>query len=561
MSAERTATRGLTLLTTTALLALGTVTLGPGTAHAADAAPVGIGRAVTDSDRRGLFSVSAWTDATGADIVSVSARIRSGADVVTEVPALTEQSWDKGRFRVPESAMLKLTEDRGAIPALGRYAIDVTAKDSKGNTTTRQDAGVLDFTLTPRFGELKQENNPNRENPRLRLRTTLMGEQPGSGDLVPLDNATVTFFRTYTGDKPEPAASVTAVTDASGAVTSPEIEIRGWANLRAAHTANTATAHGSAAVHAGLSITPYTVKVTARADRARLLPGDAATVTGRVTHGAANTPVEGTDISVGFRYGGGSGPTAPKTVRTDADGRFTATLTGATGLSLSGWSAQPAEFYVSGEATGALAVPVESALRGVRSTLAADHKVTVTGSVAAVYDREARFAEEPVQLQHSKDGRTGWTKVASAKTAYYSGEFSLSAKGSDGGYYRVHHPTTDAYAESFGPAHHLTRTATRVTSVNAGPEPVTKGKTVTVTGVLQEKSGSGWKAYRGKAVDLYFQAKGSTKWSYVTWGRPASNGKITLKTKAVKDGTWTFRHVGDSKHFNSTSGTDYVDVR
>lgn len=558
MSAERALTRTVALIATTALLTTGTVVLGAGTAFA-DPAPVGIGRAVTDGQQRGLFSVNAWTDATGADIVSVSARIRSGSDVVTEIPALSEQSWDKGRFRVPESAVLKLTEDQGAVPALGRYAIDVTAKDSKGNTTTRQDAGVLDFTLAPRLGELKQENNPSRENPTVRLRTTLMGEQPGSGDLVPLDDATVTFVRTYTGDTPDPVA-VTAVTDASGAVTSPGIDIRGWANFRATHTADTATAHGSSTTYESLTITPYNVKITAKSDRTRLLPGASATVTGRVTHGTADTPVEGTGIRVGFQNGG-AGHATHKTVRTDADGRFTAGLTGPTGLGLSGWSARAAEFYVSGEASGKLAVPAESAVRGVRSTLAADGLVTVTGALAAVYDRGAAFSDEPVQLEHSKDGRTGWKKVASAKTSYWSGEFSLSAKGSTGGHYRVHHPATDAYTESFGPSHLLTRTATRVTSVNAGPEPVTKGRTVTVSGVLQEKAGSGWKAYQGRAVDLYFKARGSTKWSYVTWGRPASNGRITLKTKAVKDGTWTFRHAGDSKHFNSTSGTDYVDVR
>ena len=35
------------------------------------------------------------------------------------------------------------------MPHYGRWTVQVTATDSAGNTTTRDDAGTLDFTLRP----------------------------------------------------------------------------------------------------------------------------------------------------------------------------------------------------------------------------------------------------------------------------------------------------------------------------------------------------------------------------------------------------------------------------
>ncbi|MEV3854059.1 hypothetical protein AB0J38_06995 [Streptomyces sp. NPDC050095] len=127
---------------------------------------------------------------------------------------------------------------------------------------------------------------------------------------------------------------------------------------------------------------------------------------------------------------------------------------------------------------------------------------------------------------------------------------------------RVHYVLTNRFTESTGPVAHLTRRATRIASLNAGPEPVTKGKSVRVTGFLQEAN-SGWKPMKYTRVSLYFQAKGSTAWTYVTAGKTDSTGWVALNGKATKDGTWVIRYYasGDSTHFYSTSYADYVDVR
>ncbi len=84
---------------------------------------------------------------------------------------------------------------------------------------------------------------------------------------------------------------------------------------------------------------------------------------------------------------------------------------------------------------------------------------------------------------------------------------------------------------------------------------------MTVTGVLQQLSGTAWKAYAGQPVQLWFQAKGASKYTLVSSGKTSSTGLATLKGKATVDGTWLIRYLGDATHFNSTATGDFVDVR
>ncbi|MCX4584486.1 hypothetical protein [Streptomyces sp. NBC_01481] len=548
--------RTLTLLTAVAALSVSVLPIAPA-AFAEEASPVGIGPAGTLDTERGLFAVTAWTDTAGADIVSVSAKVRSGQTVVAEVPSLTELSWPKGRFQVPESAVLKLAEDGGTVPAIGRYSIDVTATDSKGGTTTRQDAGVLDFTLRPQFTEMHPDAQTSREDRSLRMTTRLVGVQPGSGDTVPLASREVSFTRKYDNAKPERDTTLNAVTGETGEVASPEFGMENWASFEARYTEDSEVARGSAYEYERPSITPYKVELTAQADKTRALPGETVTVTGRATHEGVAVPGTSVRVSLG---NDGRGTAWGETVTTDTDGRFTAKLTGTPGIRLSGWVAEAAEFYVTGHVSGPLALPAESRIDKVVSKLAADGKVTVTGTFRNTYDREDRFDYEPVQLDFSADGRTGWKKVAVTKASYYYQAMTLNTGTTTGGYYRVHHVLSDNFTESFGPVVRLSRTQTRVVSVNASPEPVAKGATVTVTGVLQQSAG-GWKAYASQPVKLYFLAKGYKTWSLVASGKTDSKGRATLKGKAGKDGSWVIRYAGDTAHFNSTAVADFVDVR
>lgn len=103
-------------------------------ALAADSGPLGIGLARTADTQRGSFTVPVWTDAPGGTVTSVKATVRDGDAVVVDALPLAGSG---EQWSVPSDAVLKLTEDGGAMPHLGRYAVDVTATDDQGNTVTR----------------------------------------------------------------------------------------------------------------------------------------------------------------------------------------------------------------------------------------------------------------------------------------------------------------------------------------------------------------------------------------------------------------------------------------
>ncbi|MET8341827.1 hypothetical protein [Streptomyces microflavus] len=104
--------------------------------------------------------------------------------------------------------------------------------------------------------------------------------------------------------------------------------------------------------------------------------------------------------------------------------------------------------------------------------------------------------------------------------------------------------------------------ATRVT-VNASPEPVRKGKTITVTGRVTRANWDThtYQGYAGRSVSLQFKAAGSS--SYKTIKKVKSSGSGALKTtvKATVPGTWRWTYYGNTTSGAKSSTGDHVAVR
>ncbi|MFH9088930.1 DUF5707 domain-containing protein [Streptomyces sp. NPDC017673] len=109
---------------------------------------------------------------------------------------------------------------------------------------------------------------------------------------------------------------------------------------------------------------------------------------------------------------------------------------------------------------------------------------------------------------------------------------------------------------------HWVKRAASFSGFNAGPEPVAKGKAITVTGTLKRASWSYGKyyGYGSQAVQLQFKKAGSSTYSTVKTITSSSSGYLKTTVTASADGTWRFHYAG-----NSTSSVadayDYVDVR
>ncbi|MEU6442300.1 hypothetical protein [Streptomyces sp. NPDC047046] len=101
------------------------------------------------------------------------------------------------------------------------------------------------------------------------------------------------------------------------------------------------------------------------------------------------------------------------------------------------------------------------------------------------------------------------------------------------------------------------------TTTNATPEPVTKGKKVTVTGKVTRANWSTKKydAYSGRTVSLQFRAKGAKAYKTLKKATSSSAGNLKTTVTAGVDGYYRWVYYGNSTTGAATSAADYVDVR
>jgi hypothetical protein len=100
-------------------------------------------------------------------------------------------------------------------------------------------------------------------------------------------------------------------------------------------------------------------------------------------------------------------------------------------------------------------------------------------------------------------------------------------------------------------------------TVNASPEPVAKGKTVTVTGKL---SRANWETdkyagYATQSVKLQFRKKGSTTYTTVKTIKTNSTGNLSTTVKASVDGYYRYSFAGTATTPAVSAAGDYVDVK
>jgi hypothetical protein len=100
-------------------------------------------------------------------------------------------------------------------------------------------------------------------------------------------------------------------------------------------------------------------------------------------------------------------------------------------------------------------------------------------------------------------------------------------------------------------------------TADATPEPVKKGKTLTVTGKLSRanwESGT-YAGYSGQSVKLQFRKKGSSTYSTVKTVKTSSTGTLRTTVKASADGYYRYAFAGTSTTPAVNAAGDFVDVR
>ncbi|WP_329227917.1 hypothetical protein [Streptomyces canus] len=100
-------------------------------------------------------------------------------------------------------------------------------------------------------------------------------------------------------------------------------------------------------------------------------------------------------------------------------------------------------------------------------------------------------------------------------------------------------------------------------TVNASPEPVKKGATITVTGKLTRanwETGT-YTGYTSQTATLQFRAKSSNSYTTVKTVTSGTGGALKTTTKATKDGYYRYVFAGTTTTGSATAAGDYIDVR
>ncbi|WP_329339608.1 calcium-binding protein [Streptomyces sp. NBC_01352] len=119
----------------------------------------------------------------------------------------------------------------------------------------------------------------------------------------------------------------------------------------------------------------------------------------------------------------------------------------------------------------------------------------------------------------------------------------------------------EVYENDFYKAHKVQRQSKL--TVNAAPEPVVKGKAITVTGNL---SRADWQTGKyvglsGQSVGLQFRKAGTTTYTSVKGIKSTTGGALKTTVTASTDGYHRFSYAGISSTAAVSATGDYVDVR
>lgn len=119
----------------------------------------------------------------------------------------------------------------------------------------------------------------------------------------------------------------------------------------------------------------------------------------------------------------------------------------------------------------------------------------------------------------------------------------------------------DAYGDDYGSTTRIKRMS--AVTVNAAPEPVTKGKAITVTGKLTRASwvSKAYIGYSGQSVALQFRKAGTSTYTTLKTVKTNSTGNLSTTVTASADGYFRYTYAGNVTSSPATAAGDFIDVK
>ncbi|MFH9478376.1 HtaA domain-containing protein [Streptomyces anulatus] len=188
-------------------------------------------------------------------------------------------------------------------------------------------------------------------------------------------------------------------------------------------------------------------------------------------------------------------------------------------------------------------------------------KVVATLQTASATDNVWRpLGKTPVVVEFRSKGGKTWSR-ATTVTTNSKGVVSASVTAVKDGTWRARYAGTADRAAAVSSSDNVdVKLRTAVSGFNASPEPVRKGRTITVKGTLRSLDGT-WKSASGQSVIILFKADGSSKWSKLATVRTNGKGVFSKGFTAKKDGTWKAQFKATSSRLGTIGSGDRVDVR
>ncbi|MFD5350132.1 HtaA domain-containing protein, partial [Streptomyces anulatus] len=188
-------------------------------------------------------------------------------------------------------------------------------------------------------------------------------------------------------------------------------------------------------------------------------------------------------------------------------------------------------------------------------------KVVATLQTASATDNVWRpLTKTPVVIEFRSKGGKTWSR-ATTVTTDSKGVVSASVTAVKDGTWRARYAGTADRAAAVSSSDNVdVKLRTAVSGFNASPEPVRKGRTITVKGTLRSLDGT-WKNASGQSVIILFKADGSSKWSKLATVRTNGKGVFSKGFTAKKDGTWKAQFKATSSRLGTIGSGDRVDVR
>lgn len=323
----------------------------------------------------------------------------------------------------------------------------------------------------------------------------------------------------------------------------------------------------------GWGTTPVTVRQTATAISARVgvanpVPvGSTVTVRGELVRAGTGGPVflgTGEAVQAWIRpFDGGDYQYLGQVEKLGDGGSFEFSFAASPGELLVQYVPNSTGLFVRSEIRQPLEVGTPRAVTGFSGANAWPEPVALNGTVTTsgrLLAGGAAVKGATVDVEFSTNGKSGWTRAGQGTTSS-TGAFSVGAPAARDGYWRVRYAGSSAYRPAMSGVDFVdARYRTAITSFNAAPEPVRKGRALTVQGKLSRYVG-GWKPGSGGTVKIYFRRAGTSSWVLAGTTRSASTGLFRKSFTAKLDGTWRAVYPGSATYLSVTGPSDYVDVR